>query len=556
MNPHELLRAAVARATLLGLFATACGSGEVGGISTTTGHRMAGSGGAGGASVATSSAAMGGAAGSGGGGDVTSTTGSGGVAGAGGQGSDAGLGGSGGGGSGGAGPWPDGGVDTPIVCMRTVPVSNNAELGQAASAAMPGDCIVLADGNYTMLTVKTKGTASLPIVFRAANRSKAVATAGDLVLSGASYTIVEGLSWNGSGNVQVENSDHCRISRFTFRPMERNGVDWIVVTGTSDSTRVDHNDLGPKKILSNMVMLSGEGSQVVQHTRIDHNYFHDVTNTGGNGWESIRAGLSGLALSSGYSIIEYNLFERAEGDPETISMKSSDSIVRYNTFRATPGEITLRHGNRNLIYGNFMLGGGNSAARGIRVCGQDHKLWNNYIQDITASPSILLEGGDSDAMNQAGTAHYRVYRAQVVNNTVVNSDGIDVGGGHQYAPVDCVIANNIVQGSSGAMIGESRALNPRYLGNMVNPLGGASVGVSKTAAEIRRVDPQLVKVGDIYKLSPTSPAINAATGDFPFVTDDMDGQLRMAPDVGADESSAAPELIRPLTQADVGPNAP
>jgi hypothetical protein len=552
MNPH-FMRAASARALLL--FAAACGSGEVGGASTTTGHRTTGSGGAGGTSVVTS-AATGGGAGTGGGGDVTTSTGSGGDAGAGGQRTDAGMGGSGGGGGGGAWPWPDGGTDTPIACMRTVPVSNNAELGQAASAAMPGDCIVLADGNYTMLTLKTKGTAPFPIVFRAANRGKAVATAGDLVLSGAAYTIVEGLSWTSSGNVQIANSDHCRISRFTFRPMERAEVDWIVVSGTSDSSRIDHNDLGPKKVLSNMVMLSGEGSQIVQHTRIDHNYFHDVTNTGGNGWESIRAGLSGLALSSGYSIIEYNLFERAEGDPETISMKSSDSIVRYNTFRATPGEITLRHGNRNLVYGNFMLGGGNSAARGIRVCGQDHKLWNNYIQDITASPSILLEGGDSDAMNQAGTAHYRVYRAQVVHNTVVNSDGIDVGGGHQYAPVDCVIANNVVQGSSGSMIGESRAQNPRYLGNMVNPLGGASVGVTKTTAEIRRVDPQLVKVGDIYKLSATSPAIDAAAGDFPFVTDDMDGQPRMTPDVGADESSMAPELIRPLTPADVGPNAP
>jgi poly(beta-D-mannuronate) lyase len=303
-------------------------------------------------------------------------------------------------------------------------------------------------------------------------------------------------------------------------------------------------------------MLAGVGSQIVQHTRIDHNYFHDITNTGGNGWEAIRAGLSGLALSSGWSVIEFNLFERAEGDPETISMKSSDSIVRYNTFRATPGEITLRHGNRNQVYGNFMLGGGNSAARGIRVCGQDHKLWNNYIQDITASPSILLEGGDSDAMNQAGTAHYRVYRAQVVNNTVVSSDGIDIGSGHQYAPVDCVIGNNIVQGSSGGMITESRAQNPRYVANIVNPLGGASMGVNKSAAEIRKADPLLVKMGDIYKLSATSPAIGTASTEFMFVTDDMDGQPRMTPDVGADEWSTSPELRRPLTPADVGPDAP
>jgi hypothetical protein len=552
MNPHVPLRAAAAFYLSL---ACSCGGGQVEGVST-TGHRSTGpgAGGAGGSAGSSAGAAGSATITSGGGGDRGATsTGASGTGGAGGSVEDGGAAGNAGGGG---GPSVDGGADRPIVCSREISVSSSAELGQAASSAMPGDCIILADASYTMLTLKTKGTDALPIVFRARNRGKAVAAAGDLVLSGASYTVVEGLMWTSSGHVEVADSDHCRISRFTFRPMEKTGVDWIAVTGVSDSTRIDHNDLGPKKVLSNMVMLSGLDGKVVTHTRIDHNYFHDITNTGGNGWEAIRAGLSHLALSSGYSTIEYNLFERAQGDPETISMKSSDSIVRYNTFRATPGEITLRHGNRNLVYGNFMLGGGSSSARGIRVCGQDHKIWNNYIQDIAASPSILLEGGDSDVMNQAGTAHYRVYRALVVNNSVVNSAGIDIGAGHQYAPVDCVIANNLVQGSSGAMIGESRAVNPRYVANIVNPLRGASAGVSRPPAEIRTADPLLAKVGDIFKLSVTSPAIGAASTEFSFVTDDMDGQPRAAPDVGADEWSMAPELRRPLAPGDVGPDAP
>jgi hypothetical protein len=40
--------------------------------------------------------------------------------------------------------------------------------------------------------------------------------------------------------------------------------------------RVDHNDFGPKTVLGNTIMLSGAGSQIVQQTRLDHNYFHDV----------------------------------------------------------------------------------------------------------------------------------------------------------------------------------------------------------------------------------------------------------------------------------------
>ncbi len=449
--------------------------------------------------------------------------------------------------------------DAPLPpCMRTIMVAGSPAMNTALSSAMAGDCIVLGDGNYTMAAVHATGTAEHPIVIRAANRGKAVVSTGTLNLEGCSYVVVEGLTWNSSGNIEVTDSDHCRITRCRIAPQEVTDVDWIDVQGKSDYTRIDHNDLGPKRRLSNMVMLGGVESpaQVVQHTRIDHNYFHDITRGGGNGWETIRAGLSWLALSSAYTIIEYNLFKKCDGDPETISVKSSDVIVRYNTLRSTNGEITLRHGNRTLVYGNFILGEG-SPSGGIRVCGQDHKIFDNYLQDLTSDDGILLEGGDSDAMNQAGTAHYRVYRTMVAYNTLVEVDGgINVGGGHQYAPVDCVIANNIVQGSSGSMIAEPHGVNTSYMGNIVNPLAGASRGITKPPDQIKVLDPTLQKVGSIFKLSATSPAIDAGMGDFPFVTDDMDGQPRNAPDVGADEVAAGPLIRHPLEPADVGPDAP
>jgi hypothetical protein len=47
-------------------------------------------------------------------------------------------------------------------------------------------------------------------------------------------------------------------------------------------------------------------------------------------------------------------------------------------------------------------------------------------------------------------------------------------------------------------------------------------------------------------------------GSYPFITDDLHGQPRDKPDIGADEWSSAPELSlrRPLTPEDVGVNAP
>jgi poly(beta-D-mannuronate) lyase len=61
----------------------------------------------------------------------------------------------------------------------------------------------------------------------------------------------------------------------------------------------------------------------------------------------------------------------------------------------------------------------------------------------------------------------------------------------------------------------------------------------------------------VFRLQSTSSAINSSVGSYPEVTIDLDGHPRSGTkDVGADEFSTAPVIRRPLTTADVGPNAP
>jgi poly(beta-D-mannuronate) lyase len=384
-------------------------------------------------------------------------------------------------------------------------------------------------------------------VVRAQNRGKV--TTGSIVFSKASHVVLEGMVMTGA-NVKVQDSDYCRISRFRFKVQDATENDWISMSGSTNHTRIDHNDLGPKNLLGNIVMFSGgANAQVVQYNRVDHNYFHDVKGGGGNGWESLRIGLSGLAASKGFNIVEYNLFKAATGDPETISVKSCDNTIRYNTFRASKGEITLRHGNRASVYGNFIFADGLAEARGIRVCGSQHHIFNNYIEGITASSSINLEGGDSDGGpgDIPGTAHFRVYNAHVVNNTIVNGRGIDIGGGHEFAPKDCVVANNLVQNPSGAGIVATRGENVTYEGNISS--AGTSPGT-------KIADPKLVKTNGAFRLTEGSPAIDSAVGSYTYVMDDMDGQPRSKSDVGADELSTGPVTRHPLTEADVGPDSP
>jgi hypothetical protein len=110
-----------------------------------------------------------------------------------------------------------------------------------------------------------------------------------------------------------------------------------------------------------------------------------------------------------------------------------------------------------------------------------------------------------------------------------------------------IFANNVVSGTNFV---DSGSTNSTYSQNISFPNNPARAGFTV-------VDPKLTTVNGLQKLSAGSPAIGFANANFfPFVIDDMDGQPRDgAPDAGADEFSTAPTTRRPLTTADVGPNA-
>jgi hypothetical protein len=439
--------------------------------------------------------------------------------------------------------------DTLPPCKRTVQAASSADLGMALGAAQAGDCIVLADGQYTFPTISAKGTEAAPIVVRAANTLKAVVPSGNLQLSAAAYVVVQGLMWPGSGQIKLSDCDHCRISRFRIQRMENGENDWVTLSGTTHHSRVDHNDFGPQNQVSNMVMLSGVGSQIVQYNRVDHNYFHDVHFSGGNGWEIIRAGLSGWTFSSAHNTIEQNLFRATASDPEVISVKSSDNVVRYNTMRASAGQFTLRHGNNTMVYGNYILGDGVSGSAGLRVYGGGHKIFNNYIANVDGV-AINLDGGESDDKTGALTDHKVTYNIQVLFNTVVNGRGISIGSGKPFKPHDITVGYNLLQGA-GPLISEvAGTQNDKFVGNIANGAPGITSGVMM-------MDPKLTKMGDVFRIGPGSPAIDA--GDiaaYPFIMDDIDGKPRSKADVGASEVSSSPPRFGILTESDVGPMAP
>jgi poly(beta-D-mannuronate) lyase len=438
--------------------------------------------------------------------------------------------------------------EPPFTCMRTLAVSDADALEAALDDAEAGDCVELADGSYTFPDIGVQGTETLPIVIRAVNTLGVSVESGDVAMRGAAHVVVEGVHFTSSGRITMADCDHCRVSRFRIeRAEDGDEVDWVTVSGTSQHCRIDHNDFGPQRAVGNMVMLAGEGSQVVQHTRIDHNHFHDVAYEGGNGWEIIRAGLSGYTFSSGFSVIEHNLFERAHSDPETISVKSSDNVIRHNTMRDTAGQFTLRHGNRTEVYGNYILGDGREGSAGLRIYGGGHRIYNNYIAGVEGL-AILVDGGNSDDDSGELTDHKVSYDVQVLFNTIVSDRGIAVGSGKALKPRDCLVAYNLLSGSGALLHEESGTEDGIWVGNIVHEGSSNVDGVIET-------DPGLRVNGEVYEIGADSPAVDAAEAAYD-VGEDIAGRPRSRPDIGAQEASGSAARFRMLEASDVGPLAP
>ncbi|WP_051620665.1 polysaccharide lyase 6 family protein [Paenibacillus sp. UNC451MF] len=456
--------------------------------------------------------------------------------------------------------------------QHNVSVTHSEELEAALASATAGTTIELEDGSYTKQGPFTMedvhGTAAHPITIKAKNQGKATITGEAFFqFKQCSYIQVEGLQFTNHGNqaVLLDGSHTMTIIRNTFALKDDGSeVHYLAVKGAgSHHNRIAYNEFGPKSSHGPVIVYDGDGKQISQYDVIEYNYFHDVGPRIPNGLEVIRLGLSFVSMSHGYIKVQHNLFERCDGDPEVMSVKSCSNQIRYNTFRHCQGQVTARHGHNNRFYGNFFLGDGvKEGVGGFRIYGNDHKIFNNYFDGLTFD-AINIDGGNFDGGTEGNPPsptveqlrkHWKVYRAEAVHNTIVNcTTGIVIGRRDPMAPVDSRVANNLVVNTKGILYNELKPSNTVFEGNI--GFGATMSNSSRTESEIQEVDPLLIQYGGLYKLSHLSPAVDSAVIPYPYVEEDMDGQERLVPDVGADEVSQAPSTRKPLTVEDVGPNA-
>ncbi|EME63496.1 polysaccharide lyase 6 family protein [Amycolatopsis decaplanina] len=442
-------------------------------------------------------------------------------------------------------------------------VSSLTELQNAINSAAAGTVITVNNGTYTVPTGKPititgkRGTKDQPITIVAQSRG-GVTLNGEqsFVFDDSVGVTISGFKFRQSTMLDIPpNCSVIRLTRNDFQLADIEGLHWVLVR--ADKTKVDRNHFHHKSTLGVMLRIEGaDDDKMASGVEVFRNYFSDHTFGGSNGGEPIRLGVSPRALSTAGAKIENNLFERANGDPEAISVKSSGNFVRYNTIRNSLGGIVLRHGNKTLVDSNFILNG----QEGIRIYGNDHTIVNNYLSGLSSRALVVGSGtvrdhfvGESPESRRGNDAADRVL---IAHNTLLNNSSTLSGETNRtIEPRDCTISDNIFVGSNGDLVAMSTTGNFTWSGNILWGSGGDG---NIPAGTFSRIDPKLVQGSDgISRLASNSPAINAATLAVAPTAFDIDGQPRGSQrDVGADEYSTATITNRPLTTADVGPDAP
>lgn len=447
-------------------------------------------------------------------------------------------------------------------------VNNNSELQTAISNASAGSEIILADGNWNnvFININKSGTSSSPITITAQNPGAVFMTGNSRVYMRGNYVTVSGLVFQNPSNLVVSGStiepifelnqcDNCKI--INNKIDSYNGTEaqktmkfkWVYIVD-GQYNEIAHNSFIGKYGIGSIIN-DNRSLANADYLKIHHNYFADRTPindiNSDNDQDAIRIGTSTTSLSDSFSEVYNNYFYNYFGEIEIISNKSGQNKYYNNTFRKYGGGLTLRHGNNCEVYGNYFFAENNDFTLGVRLIGEGHKVYNNYIEGINSfkpSGSSSSVTGGINVMNGVTDSplngYYQVKNAQVVNNTFVNCDyalriGTSLGGTEE--PVNLTVANNIMYNTS---------INTYQI---VTPPSGTSISEGNIT---NLLNSDITDDGNFHRITNGSVSIDAAVGSYSFLTNDILGGTRSSNyDAGAEEFGSNGTKI-PYIAADVG----
>ncbi|MFC2116581.1 chondroitinase-B domain-containing protein [Bacteroidota bacterium] len=436
-------------------------------------------------------------------------------------------------------------------------VSTASEINNGSWKA--GDTIVMINGTWTnqAITLKAEGSAEQPIVLMAE-------TPGEVILNGSSYLYFSGkyihitglffkdgdrddddiIAFRTSSSILAEN---CRISNIAienYNPtINTKDSKWVSIYGKNN--QVDHCSFVNKTNSGTLLVVwLKSGGEPPNHI-IDHNYFGyrnanvDASGSELNGQEIIRIGDSKTSMQTAGVVVSNNFFEHCNGEIEIISSKSCENIYTNNMFYECVGMLTLRHGNRCTVEGNYFIGNGISRTGGVRIIGEDHKVYNNYFERLEGSEYrsalCIVRGKENSALNE----YFQVKNALVAFNTMVdckNSFTINYNSdaAKNLPPIGTTIAHNHVYNTSGSNINVGiyqinvAAMELSWKNNLMNQ--GIFYFLTPDSSEVvTGIEPSMALAGtnpDILEPGEGSALAGYSINEYPEVSVDLRGRDR------------------------------
>jgi poly(beta-D-mannuronate) lyase len=300
--------------------------------------------------------------------------------------------------------------------------------------------ILLDDGVYTNinLTIDNIGTITNPIIIKAKNNGKVFFSGSVNVSITGQYVILSNIIFtNGKGSIQLKGSNN-RITNCEFSLNDGNGP---ILTIHKYNNRVDHNIFKDFSNFNPWVQVIHEDDNP-DHILIDSNVFMNRKKGNGNGFETIRFGLSGTSLSQSNSVVENNIFENCNGEIEIISNKAGGNIYHKNTFKTSFGSLTLRHGNKVIVAKNKFLQDNVQDGGGVRVAaGSGHMIYNNLFKNTNNRAALIVNSGSNGDIYNIPVSY-----SKFLKNIFFNCS-LDIMLGSTQFPIpprECLFENNVI----------------------------------------------------------------------------------------------------------------
>lgn len=377
-------------------------------------------------------------------------------------------------------------------------VASAADITKVAAFAKSGDELIMREGVWTdqPIVFRARGTAGKPVTLRPATPGQVTLTGKSSVIVDGEHLVVSGLNLKGShltGDGVKLAGRHNRLTDCAV--MGGDFKFFIHLFGTSN--RVDHCYVADKTNDSPTLQVEVEGSH--NFHLIDHNHFGPRPPLGRNGGETIRVGYSHQSMTNSGTMVENNLFDRCDGELEIISSKSCENVYRANTFLDCAGTLTLRHGNRCVVEGNYFLGHRKKGSGGIRVIGEDHVVINNYIDGVTQGGIWITAGIPNSELK----GYFQARNCLIAFNTIADSAGpclqLDAGMGtsrRTLRPENITIATNLFSpGQGGSLFKGTEGAAWTWLGNLCVGAAAEHVGVRSTDQTMARAADGLLHTG-------------------------------------------------------------